>query len=659
MKKLLFITWIISSGYGTEKSLADVLNLLNKEKYDISILPLFKTSNINVYNENIKILDALIDYTNEGFNEKESLDNYYKLLGSPLLFNKLITEKYDCIIACNHVAPSYLASYLSCPAKIIWIRGDMRELDYTWLDKNSKEYDRIKQEHEMQAYVLRSFDSIVAISNVVQNSLWELFGITENVVKISNSVNREKIYTLSNEKVIIPPKMLFTSVGRLDYNKNQILLLKAAKEIKMYRDDFMIYLLGDGNFKPVLQKYIDDNGLTENVKILGFVENPYPYIKNSTATVLTSLSEGFSLALVESVILNTPIISTDVGVAKELVQKYNCGTIINFDEKELSGVLYWYLNNPYRAKETFNTGDEYDLMTEVKKTESIIDETIQKTSNKLKYTKLPYPEITIDYSELDQLKIQGNYIHVLRVVKDGVPYEYLINRRSDNDKLIVFNNCGLIGGNVNVPVFLGHSFAPHLKTSSVFCMDPTIYINSYLQVGWGIGKNEDYYLENSSLILKKIIGKMSIQLKDTVIYGKSAGGYLSVIMGIYLKEASVVADNAQFDLSNWIYKEVLDDLIVFCFDEPDALQKYKERFNVVDAFEKNNYVPKLYIHVNLCSYADNLTQLVPLLERMESMKNVINYNGIHVILHYEPQNGHYGLSFESAVEFLYKVLGVD
>ena len=42
MKKLLFITWSISYGYGTEKSLADVLNRMDQTKYDINVLPLFK-----------------------------------------------------------------------------------------------------------------------------------------------------------------------------------------------------------------------------------------------------------------------------------------------------------------------------------------------------------------------------------------------------------------------------------------------------------------------------------------------------------------------------------------------------------------------------------------------------------------------------------------
>lgn len=656
MKKLLFITWDISSGYGTEKSLADVLNRLNREEYDISILPLIKSANNSTTNENIKILDALIDYTKENFNKKEAYARYYKLLASPLLFNKLINARYDCIIACNHNAPSYFASYLCCASKILWIRGDMQELDYKQLNGNSEEYKQVKQEYEMQANVLKCFDAIVVISNSVEKALAELFGITEKVVKISNSVDRDKVLILSKEKIELPNKILFTSVGRLDYNKNQILLLKAAKELRKYKDNFMIYLLGDGDYRAELQKYIEANNLTSNVKIFGYTPNPYPYIKNSIATVLTSYSEGFSLALIESAILNTPIISTDVGIAKELVEKYHCGHIIQDDEKELSMVMLRYLLKYDGHKKFFNIGDEYDLTTEVVKTKTLIEEIIQKVS-RTKYKKLPYPEVTIDYSQLDELKIRKDYMYVLRVVKGGVPYEFLINRISSSNKLIVFNNGAAVGGNVTVPVFQRHSWAPMLKTSSVFCMDPTLYLNGCMHFGFGVGKNENYYLENICLILKQIIDKMGIQLTDTVIYGTSGGGFMSILMGIYLKGATAVADNPQFIIENWIYREVYDAVITFCFDDPETSLQYKERFNAVDAFVKNKYVPKLYVHVNLCSHADNTTQLVPFLEQFENIKNITEYNDIKVILHYEPEKGHDGLNQQDAIDFLYQVLG--
>ncbi|HAT4308524.1 TPA: glycosyltransferase [Clostridium perfringens] len=656
MKKLLFITWSVSYGYGTEKSLADVLNRFDNTKYHISILPLFKYSNNSIFNNNIKLLEPIIDYTDEKLDEVKALKNYYNLLSNPSLFNKWLRKKYDCIIACNHNAPSYFASYIVGGKKIIWIRGDMSELDYTVLDKTTNEYKMVKQEHEMQANVLKVFDKIVVISEVTKTTLKELFGITKNVVKISNSVDGEKIKLLSKKTVEIPEKMLFTTLGRLDYNKNQILLLKAAKEVKKYCDDFIIYILGDGDERLKLERYINDNKLNENVRILGFVENPYPYIKNSVATILTSLSEGFSLALVESVMLNTPIISTDVGVARELIEKYNCGTIIDYNEKELAQVLIRYLNKYDGCKKVFSIGDEYDINTEVEKTRSLIENVLGTARVNSKFERLPYPEYTIKYCDLNNISIKNDTMYVLRVLKDDVPYEYLINRKSNSDKLIVFNNGAIAGGNVNVPVFQRHSWANQIKTSSVFCMDPTIYIDDYLQIGWGVGKNENYYLENSSLILKTIIEKMNISLDNTVIYGTSAGGYLSIIMGIYLKGAKVVADNAQLDTTRWVFKEALDSVITFCFDNVSDSLKYKERFSIVEAFKKSGYVPKIYLHVNLCSVADNSTQLIPFLYSMEESNDILGYNDIEVILHYEKEKGHNGLSYNDAIKFLYKVL---
>lgn len=47
----------------------------------------------------------------------------------------------------------------------------MRELDYTVLDENTSQYKQVRQEHEMQSNVLKCFDSIAVISDVVQQTL--------------------------------------------------------------------------------------------------------------------------------------------------------------------------------------------------------------------------------------------------------------------------------------------------------------------------------------------------------------------------------------------------------------------------------------------------------------------------------------------------------
>lgn len=82
----------MSYGYGTEKSLADVLNGMDGTEYEISILPLFKYAESTIFAPRIRILDALIDYTAENFDEQRALDNYYSLLASPLKFNKLVKK---------------------------------------------------------------------------------------------------------------------------------------------------------------------------------------------------------------------------------------------------------------------------------------------------------------------------------------------------------------------------------------------------------------------------------------------------------------------------------------------------------------------------------------------------------------------------------------
>lgn len=78
-----------------------------------------------------------------------------------------------------------------------------------------------------------------------------------------------------------------------------------------------------------------------------------------------------------------------------------------------------------------------------------------------------------------------------------MPYEYLIHRRSNNEKLIVFHNGAIANGNVTAPVLQRHGWAKMLKTSAVFCIDPTLYLNGLLQVGWGIGKQQPHLAKKS------------------------------------------------------------------------------------------------------------------------------------------------------------------
>lgn len=74
---------------------------MDENKYRVDVLPLFKDSKSNILDNDIRILEPLIDYTKENRDEKKDMDYYYGALANPLKFNKLIKDRYECVIVGN------------------------------------------------------------------------------------------------------------------------------------------------------------------------------------------------------------------------------------------------------------------------------------------------------------------------------------------------------------------------------------------------------------------------------------------------------------------------------------------------------------------------------------------------------------------------------
>jgi len=59
------------------------------------------------------------------------------------------------------------------------------------------------------------------------------------------------------------------------------------------------------------ERLAQELGVADRVHFVGFQKNPYPYIEQATAMVVSSDFEGFSIAILEALALGTPVISTD------------------------------------------------------------------------------------------------------------------------------------------------------------------------------------------------------------------------------------------------------------------------------------------------------------------------------------------------------------
>jgi hypothetical protein len=105
------------------------------------------------------------------------------------------------------------------------------------------------------------------------------------------------------------------SVGRLDPEKNPMLLLDAFDELRKRSDRWRLTIVGEGPLAPDLAREVERRGL-EHVELLGYVQNGpdlWRLYRSSHVFVHTSLTEGLPQVLFEAEAAGLPIVATDVG----------------------------------------------------------------------------------------------------------------------------------------------------------------------------------------------------------------------------------------------------------------------------------------------------------------------------------------------------------
>jgi len=101
------------------------------------------------------------------------------------------------------------------------------------------------------------------------------------------------------------------SVGRIDENKNNRMLIDAFSDIASDVPEWNVYIYGDGELRDELIAYVDSIGMSDRIFLPGRIENVPDTIKNAGIFVLSSDTEGSPNALIEALCLGLPVISTD------------------------------------------------------------------------------------------------------------------------------------------------------------------------------------------------------------------------------------------------------------------------------------------------------------------------------------------------------------
>ncbi len=125
-----------------------------------------------------------------------------------------------------------------------------------------------------------------------------------DVNKINKNLMKKKEYNFLDKKY-------FLNIGRLTKQKNQLLLLKAFSKISNSNKNLNLVIVGEGEERSKLERYIKTKNLGTKVFLIGYTENVYPLIKKSIAIISSSLWEDPGAVMIEASYCNKNVISSN------------------------------------------------------------------------------------------------------------------------------------------------------------------------------------------------------------------------------------------------------------------------------------------------------------------------------------------------------------
>ena len=312
-KKVLFLITNLAHG-GAERVLVNLVNNMDLEKFDITVLTIFDSG------VNKKFLSNKIKYRFIFPRTFHGIKYITKFLPRRLLHFMFVKEKYDYEIAYLEGPPAKIIS--GCPnsntKKLSWIHIELNtNKAFTEGFFNAKD--------AVNSY--KKFDKIVCVSKTVRQQFSFISRINKNLLVKYNTNETSRIKKLAKEMVDdinfnknIP---IICSVAKIENSKGYDRLINVHKKILNEGLKHNIYIIGIGKEKEKLEARVKELGIDKSFKFIGFRENPYKYMANSDIYVCSSRREGFSTAVTEALILGKPVVSTNCSGAHELLGDNN------------------------------------------------------------------------------------------------------------------------------------------------------------------------------------------------------------------------------------------------------------------------------------------------------------------------------------------------
>jgi len=222
---------------------------------------------------------------------------------------------------------------------------------------------------------------LLAVSKNTRKELIDAGTPPSKVYSVLNGVNKELFRPIKREDArslvervsnikLRGKVLLHVNPGLL---KGTHILVKAVAEVKkIYGNDFTLLIvgkLGPKSYREYVEELVRGLGLTDNIKVLGYVENKLlpPFYNTADIAVVPSYSEGAPLVIAESLACGTPVVATDVGGNPEYLALAGIDDLLvrisNYDFSSDLAHRILYALEKYKTQYQFNTIPSFSEMT--------------------------------------------------------------------------------------------------------------------------------------------------------------------------------------------------------------------------------------------------------------------------------------------------------
>jgi len=278
------------------------------------------------------------------------------------LLGKIITRSKTKLVVCEHIALISALKTLPLIKRIVL-------------------YFLIKKLYPLADY-------IVTVSKDAAEQLEKILGQknASKIIVIYNPILEEKIFHLANSPIDHPwykenrDYKIILSVGRLTHQKDFVTLIRAFNIVQQ-KAKVKLVILGEGEQRKLLEKLIISLNLQNKVSLVGYVENPYPYFKNSDIFVLSSLYEGLPTVLIEALAFGLPIVSTNCPTGpREILENGKYGILVTpGNYQEMAEAILTVLNGKinFTKEMLLQCALEFDVSININKYKQLLNELLK------------------------------------------------------------------------------------------------------------------------------------------------------------------------------------------------------------------------------------------------------------------------------------------